>query len=125
MDLFDSNKTMLLVGVLIFVVVFVVAGFSAGSVADGMELCTVMACSCPTVEEAEEEGRGEVIDGDTVVISCNSCTKTDPVFYTHIFNIVETCSGTEYITCEEEEQVDWSVEYEDGCDLEPKIFSIL
>lgn len=59
--------------------------------------CTLMGCLCKGVS-------GEM--------PCNSCSFSDRIFTTGILNVVQQCSASEIIICENDAQVDSRIDFE-------------
>ena len=77
-----------LIGVGVYIVIGFVLGLAMKTVTGWPTTCTEMACLCEMNPEADE-------------IPCNKCSSADPVFYTVVFNVFETCSGRQIVSCPE------------------------
>lgn len=95
--------------ILIIIVSVVVLGFVIGAILPRTEIsCTLMACPC---------------EGVSCERPCNSCYFSDNIFTTGIINVVQQCSASEIIICENGDQVDSRIDLENKkCTVDWYIF---
>ncbi|MBU1975897.1 MAG: hypothetical protein KKG59_05835 [Nanoarchaeota archaeon] len=93
---------------IIVIAAIVLIGMILGIILDGLAACTEMACPCD-------------IDGER---PCNSCHTTNPVFVTGIFNVIQECSGQEYVICKDNKFVDRRVDNTGECSYSLRPFNL-
>jgi len=120
---FKSHSKLLISGTFLLALL-IIGGFIAGYFISGTASCNLKGCPCSGIEDLDPSEQDITEINETASeIPCNSCSSHDPVFYTSVVNIVESCSGTEKLTCKDGKQVDRIVEYDD-CSYELSLFGI-
>ncbi len=89
--------------------IFILIGIIAGLFLPKGDVCTEKGCYCG--------------DNSAGRIECNSCSRSDMLFMTLLFNIQKTCPAIEYRICDPNSQQEYIVEQTGDCRLKYYIFS--
>ena len=85
--------------ILIIFLSIIILGFLIGLFIPSLgTACTKMGCLCELSEDGERY--------------CNSCSFSNPIFITGLFNVVKDCRGSEIITCEDAVQIDTRIDFD-------------
>ena len=99
--------------ILSIIIAILIVGFILGFVLPKGRLCTELACLC--VQNFTEPFTGER--------PCNFCEQVDPIFFTGLINLVNSCDVREIIICQEGKQIGERFDIDKGCKIQLKFLS--